>query len=177
VDELVATFVDLWAGMVSVGVGYALTLGRQPSPENVEPLSWALFEKGLQLSSTQYLGSLTRLQQVTRQLVAHWLEIDVLLTPALGQRQVEIGAIDPCREDDPMLSLIPDSSDFTPYTAVWNVTGQPAISLPLYQGDDGLPTAVQLVGPPIGEEILLSLGAQLEAERPWADRRPERVTA
>jgi amidase len=174
-DEIVATFVDLWAGMVSIGVGYALTLGRQPSPENVEPLSWALFEKGLALSSTQYLGSLTRLQQISRELIAHWSDIDVLLTPALGQRQVEIGTIDACREDDPMLALIPDASDFTPYTAVWNVTGQPAISLPLFQGEDGLPTAVQLVGPPIGEETLLSLGAQLEAERPWADRRPELV--
>ena len=174
-DEVVATFVDLWAGMVSVGIAYAITLGRQPSPENLEPLSWALFEKGLQLSSTQYLGSLTRLQQLTRQLVAHWAEIDVLLTPALGQRQLEIGSIDPCRDDDPMQALIPDSSNFTPYTAIWNVTGQPAMSLPLFQGDDGLPTAVQLVGPPVGEELLIALGAQLEAELPWADRRPELV--
>ena len=57
------------------------------------------------------------------------------------------------------------------------MTGQPAISLPLFHGDDGLPLAVQLVGPPAGEDILLSLGAQLEAARPWADRRPELVSA
>ena len=174
-DEIVSTFVDLWAGLVSVGIAYAMTLGRQPSPEKVEPLSWALFEKGLGLSSTQYLGSLTRLQQLTRELVAHWSDIDVLVTPALGQRPVEIGSIDACREDDPMQALIPDASDFTPYTAIWNVTGQPAVSLPLFHGDDGLPTAVQLVGPPAGEEVLIALGSQLEAERPWADRRPETV--
>ena len=59
---------------------------------------------------------------------------------------------------------------FTPFTAIVNVTGQPAISLPLYQGDDGLPTAVQLIGPPAREEVLLSLASQLEAALPWADR-------
>ncbi len=57
------------------------------------------------------------------------------------------------------------------------MTGQPAISLPLFHGDDGLPTAVQLAGPPAGEGTLLALAAQLEAARPWADRRPEPAAA
>jgi len=174
-DEIVATFMDMWAGMVSLGIAFAGTLGYEPSPEKVEPLSWDLFEKGLQLPSTKYLGSVTRLQQISRELIGWWSDIDVLLTPGLGQRPVPIGAINPQQEDDPFTALIPDSSDFTPYTAVWNVTGQPAISLPLFQGDDGLPTSIQLVGPPIGEELLLSLASQLEVERPWADRRPELV--
>jgi amidase len=172
-DEIVETFVDLWAGQVSLGVAFAGTLGYEIKPESVEPLSWHLFEKGLQLPTTKYLGSQARLQQISRELVGWWSGIDVLLTPGLGQRPVPIGAINPQREDEPFQALIPDASDFTPYTAVWNVTGQPAISVPLLHGDDGLPTSIQLVGPPIGEEILLSLGAQLEAERPWADRRPE----
>jgi amidase len=64
------------------------------------------------------------------------------------------------------------SGYFTPFTAIFNVTGQPAISLPLYQGEDGLPTAVQLVGPPAREEVLLSLAVQLEAAQPWSDRVP-----
>jgi amidase len=174
-DEIVATFVDLWAGMVSLGVAYGATLGYTPSPENVEPLSWDLFQKGLQLPSTKYLGSLTRLQQISRELISWWSDIDVLLTPGLGQRPVPIGTIDPQKQDDPFTALIPDSSDFTPYTAVWNVTGQPAISLPLLHGEDGLPTSIQLVGPPIGEELLLTLASQIEAARPWADRRPELV--
>ena len=172
-DEIVETFVDLWAGLVSLGVAFAGTLGYEIKPEKMEPLSWNLFEKGLQVPSTKYLGSQARLQQISRQLVGWWSDIDVLLTPGLGQRPVPIGTINPQREDDPFQALIPDASDFTPYTAVWNVTGQPAISLPLYHGDDGLPTSIQLVGPPIGEEILLSLGSQLEAEQPWVDRRPE----
>jgi amidase len=176
-DEIIATFVDLWCGMVSVGVAYAGVLGYEITEERVEPLSWDLFQKGLQLPSTKYLGSLTRLQQISRELVGWWSDIDVLLTPGLGKRPVPIGAINAQKEDDPFTALIPDASDFTPYTAVWNVTGQPAISLPLFQGDDGLPTSIQLVGPPIGEELLLSLSSQIEAERPWADRRPELVGA
>ena len=175
-EEIVATFIDLWAGMVSLGVAYASTLGYEPAPEKVEPLSWDLFQRGLQLPSTKYLGSQTRLTQISRELIGWWSDIDVLLTPGLGQRPVPIGTINPQNEDDPFSALIPDSSDFTPYTAVWNVTGQPAISLPLLQGDDGLPTSIQLVGPPIGEELLLSLASQVEAEQPWADRRPELVS-
>jgi len=59
---------------------------------------------------------------------------------------------------------------FTPFAAIWNITGQPAISLPQYQGEDGLPLGVQLVGPPLGEGKLLSLATELEAARPWAQR-------
>jgi amidase len=59
---------------------------------------------------------------------------------------------------------------FSPFTAMWNVSGQPAISLPLYQGGDGLPLGVQLVGQPLGEGTLLALASQLEAALPWAER-------
>ena len=61
---------------------------------------------------------------------------------------------------------------FTPFTAVFNVTGQPAVSLPLHWTDDGLPIGVQLVGPPLGEALLFRVSSQLEAARPWLDRRP-----
>jgi amidase len=57
------------------------------------------------------------------------------------------------------------------------VTGQPAASVPLVQSPDGLPIGIQLIGPPAGEELLLSLSAQLESARPWADRRPELARA
>ena len=63
--------------------------------------------------------------------------------------------------------------DFTPFTPLFNVTGQPAVTLPLHEWDDGMPMAVQLVGPPAGEATLLSLSAQLEQAEPWADRRPQ----
>jgi amidase len=68
------------------------------------------------------------------------------------------------------------SATFTPFTAIVNVTGQPAIALPLYHGDDGMPTAVQLIGRPAREEVLLALGNQLEHALPWADRIPALAT-
>ena len=61
---------------------------------------------------------------------------------------------------------------FTPFTAAFNVTGQPAVSLPLHWTDDGLPIGVQLVGPPLGDALLLRIAAQLEAAQPWSERRP-----
>ena len=99
-----------------------------------------------------------------------WDDHDVVLTPALAQRPVRIGEIDGC-SDEPWEDFR-RSGEFTPYTALFNVTGQPAVSLPLFEGDDGLPLAVQLAGRPAGEGELLALAAQVEAARPWAERRP-----
>jgi amidase len=65
------------------------------------------------------------------------------------------------------------SGHFTPYTAICNVTGLPAIVLPLYQGEDGLPLSAHLIGRPLSEDLLLSLAAQVEAAHPWAERMPE----
>jgi amidase len=65
------------------------------------------------------------------------------------------------------------SGSFTPYTAIVNVTGLPAVSLPLYHGEDGLPTAVQLIGPPAREEVILQLATQLQHALPWTARHPE----
>ena len=73
-----------------------------------------------------------------------WDGYDLVLTPALAKRPVRHGEIDPCGEN-PAYEF-KKSGEFTPYTAPFNVTGQPAISVPLYHGDDGLPLAVQLVG-------------------------------
>src|SRR5438874_1865062 len=89
---------------------------------------------------------------------------------------IEIGALEP-KEDEPPVQMLMNAGQWVPFTPVWNVTGQPAISLPLHQTDAGLPVGVQLVGPPAGEELLLSLAAQIEAAEPWADRRPALAVA
>ena len=100
----------------------------------------------------------------------------MLLTPTVAQPPLPIGALAP-KEGEPAMQWLMNAAGWVPFTPIWNVTGQPAISLPLDQIADGLPIGVQLVGPPAGEELLLSLAAQLEAARPWAERRPELVAA
>ena len=96
--------------------------------------------------------------------------LDVVVTPALGARPLRTGEVHG-RGPDPWGNY-QRSGAFTPYTAMMNVTGQPAVSLPLYQGADGLPLAVQLIGQPAREDVLLALSAQLEAALPWTQRRP-----
>jgi len=169
--ELLPVFTVLWSTMISFSVLFGgMVSGREPTAEHVEPLTWALHQQGMQTTAPQYVGALTQLQGVARGIVGWFSDYDVIVTPALAQRPVRIGEIDACSED-PMAEFA-KSAAFTPFTAVLNITGQPAISLPLYEGDDGLPLSVQLVGPPAGEALLLSLATQLETALPWAARRP-----
>jgi amidase len=101
--------------------------------------------------------------------VGFWDEVDVLLTPTLALPPVPIGWQEAVEGAIPQLLR---NVEFTPFTAVANLTGQPAMSLPLHWSDDGLPVGVHAIGPPAGEAILLQLAAEVERTQPWADRRP-----
>jgi amidase len=175
-QELLETFTLAFGTPIAMGMFFGgLVTGREPSEELVEPLSWTMWTGIRERSALDYLLARTQLGAVSRSIIALWEEYDVVLTPALAQRPVEIGEIDAC-SDDPWEDFR-QSGLFTPYTALFNVSGQPAISVPLFHGDDGLPTAVQIAGRPADEATLLSLAAQLETARPWADRRPELAAA
>jgi amidase len=95
---------------------------------------------------------------------------DVILTPTLAQPPVPLGYFtaggDPAEDFERQKA-------FTPFTALFNLTGQPAMSLPLHWSADGLPIGIQLVGRPYDELTLIALGAQLEQARPWLGRHPE----
>jgi amidase len=145
--------------------------GREPEEKDVEPLTWLMWERSRSQDTLTLLVAQARLESVARSVVSFLAPYDAVLTPALGRRPVPIGEIHG-RGPDPW-DHYERSGHFTPYTAIVNVTGQPAIALPLYHGEDGLPTAVQLIGPPAREEVLLALAAQLERALPWAERRPE----
>ncbi len=144
--------------------------GREPTEADVEPLTWEIWKNAREHDTLSYLSAQGRLESVARSIVAFLAPYDAVLTPALAQRPVAINEIHG-RGPDPWGNYR-RSGYFTPYTAIVNITGLPAIALPLFHGDDGLPTAVQLIGRPAREEALLSLGAQLEQAQPWADRRP-----
>jgi amidase len=160
--DALGLFIEVFGPQVSLGIMYGqLLAGRAPEDDEIEPLSKVIFERAQALPSIGYLGAVAQLQAVARGIVAFFAEYDLLLTPALAERPVPIGEIHGCGED-PMEDLL-RSGRFTPFTSLFNVTGQPAISVPLGFGDDGLPTAAHLVAKPLGEDTLLQVAAQMEA--------------
>ncbi|HEV3320871.1 MAG TPA: amidase [Solirubrobacteraceae bacterium] len=157
---------------VSLAIAFSGTVaGREPTADDMEPMSWAIYSMVQKMNAVQGLGATVRLQAFTRRLVEFLQPYDALLTPALAERPLPLGTLDPAAPN-PMATFT-RSGLFTPFTPVFNASGQPGISLPLFHGEDGLPLAVQLVGRPAQEGLLLSLATQLEAARPWAERRPE----
>jgi amidase len=175
-QDLLRVFTLIFGTPVAMGLFFgAQVTGREPSEELVEPLTWTIWNGIRERTALDYLLARTQLSASSRAIVALWDDFDVVMTPALAQRPVRIGEIDAC-SDDPWEDFR-RSGEFTPYTAVFNVTGQPAISVPLFHGEDDLPLGVQLAGRPADEATLLSLAAQLETARPWADRRPEPAAA
>jgi amidase len=120
------------------------------------------------LGAVEGLAATIRLQAHTRTLISFLQPYDALLTPSLAERPLPLGTLDTWAPD-PMAAFT-RSGLFTPFTPIINASGQPAISLPLYHGEDGLPLGVQLIGRPAGEAALLALAAQLEEAQPWAQR-------
>jgi amidase len=175
-DDLLRVFTAVFGTPIAAAAFYGgLVTGREPSAELMEPLSWTFWEGIRERTAVDYYLARTQLGALSRQIVAVWDDYDVVLLPSLAQRPVRIGELDP-RSDEPWEDFR-RSGEFTPYTALFNTSGQPAISLPVFHGEDGLPVGVQLAGRPADEATLLSLSAQLEAAAPWADRRPALATA
>lgn len=164
------------------GPGIAMTVmiggriaRREPTRDDVEPLTWAMWEHAREQDTVAYLAAEGRLEYVARRIVTSIAPYDAVITPALAKRPLLIGEVHGRGPDE--WDHYRRSGHFTPYTAIVNVTGLPAISLPLYQGEDGLPAAVQVIGRPAGEAGLLALAGQLEEALPWAERRPELTPA
>ena len=178
-DGLRELFGVVFSNHIALSIGYSgAVAGRGVggiSSEDMEPMSWAIFSMMQGLSAIEGMGAAVRLQQFARRLVSFLAPYDALLTPALAERPLPIGTLDTAAPEP--MSTFTRSGLFTPFTPVFNASGQPGISLPLYHGEDGLPLAVQLVGRPAGEGALLALAAQLEAALPWAQRRPAFVRA
>jgi amidase len=171
VPDVLRLFTSSFAPAVSLQIAWmAMVNGREPTEADMEPLSWALWSISQKQNSIETMGGEIQLQQFSRQLVTWADEYDALLMPSLAEAPVTLGTMDACAPD--AMATFARSGKFTPFTAIFNVTGQPAISLPLYQREDGLPLGVQLVGRPAQEGALLALSAQIEAAAPWADRRP-----
>jgi len=167
--NLLPDFTRAFGPMVSIvtAIGGRIR-GREPTEDDVEPLTWMLYERARTQDTLTFLSSEGRLQSVARSLVSWMAPFDIVLTPTLARPPIRIGEVHG-RGPDPWENY-QRSGHFTPYTAICNVTGQPAIALPLYHSEDGLPLSVQLIGRPAREDMLLSLAGQLEQARPWAER-------
>jgi len=165
-------FLTRWAAAQAAALGQiGAAIGREIGAADVEPLTWALAEIGRERDSGRYLRAVGLHQAVTRAIAAwHESGFDLLLTPTMAEPPVPLGTHDDSGPD-PLAAFtrgVPQGA----FTAIVNVTGQPAISLPLRWSADGLPVGVQLVAAYGREDLLIRVAAQLECARPWADRTP-----
>ncbi len=171
--DLVTNFIVRWTAAQDYNLKHwGGAIGRELGPEDVEPCTWALAEQGRSHTGGDLLLAIEAAQRSSRRLAGWWAEdgFDLLLTPTCAEPPPRLGEFEapPDNPLAPLLRAIP----FGTFTAGFNSTGQPAISLPLHITADGLPVGVQLVAAYGREDLLLRVAAQLEQAHPWADRIP-----
>jgi len=169
---IIEPFLTRWAAGQAQALDQLGMVGGKPiSREDVEPLTWALAEIGRARSAGDYLTAVGQHQVMSRIIAGvHESGFDLLLSPTMGEPPPPIGSFDDSGPE-PMAAF---ERAFLSgcFTAAFNATGQPAISLPLHWSEEGLPIGVQLVAPLGREDLLLRVASQLEQAAPWADRTP-----
>ena len=141
-------------------------VGRRFETGDMEADTQALVELGRKYSATDYLASVEWFHSYTRQMASWWQEFDLLLTPVIAEPPPKIGELRDPRTGTKRLR------ELLLFTAQFNITGQPAISLPMHSSKEGLPIGVQLVAAMHGESLLLQVGQQLEDASSWYNRKP-----
>jgi amidase len=149
---------------------WARILNREPAADQFEPPTAMLYEMGKQHSASAYLGAVEEVQIIARDMAKFLTKYDVLLTPTLNEPPVPLGYFAPVPEN-PMQGWF-RSGDFSSFTTICNLTGQPAMSVPLCWNTEGLPIGTHFIGRFGDEATLFRLAAQLEEASPWAGRRP-----
>jgi amidase len=170
--DMVEPFLVRWAAGQAQALDQLGAVGGKPiGPEDVEPLTWALAETGRERSAGEYLAAVGQHQIMSRMIAGiHESGFDLLLTPTLGEPPPPLGSFDDSGPDP--MAAFERAFLCGCFTAAFNATGQPAISLPLHWSESGLPVGVQLVAPLGREDLLLRVASQLEQAVPWADRMP-----
>jgi len=167
--SLMGAFTAFWGGGLSAGIDAISKLTRQtPSRELFEGLTWALYVAGKNVSASDYLQGKDLFNGASREMGRFHETYDVWITPTLGRPPEKNGVFDFDNTD--LTKSFEPQIDYVPFTAMQNVTGQPAMNIPLYWNKDNLPIGTQFVAP-FGDELtLLKLAAQLEKSNPWFDR-------
>jgi amidase len=171
-DELRAAF----GGIVAANLAFLIHVvgpmfGMAPSPDNIEASNWALAERGRRLSASDLLGFQAMMNTISRQVGGFFTQFDVLLTPTLPGPLLPLGELDMSSAATAELFL-EKCTEVSPYTPVFNLTGNPAMSVPLHHDPDGLPRGMHFVGRHGDEATLFRLAGQLEQAAPWDARRP-----
>jgi amidase len=143
--------------------------GEAIGPDDVEPGNRFLADVGAQVTGVDYVRAIEAMQGWSRAVAAWWDDYDVLVTPTSPEPPVRLGDLAPTNTDPEVATRM---GELVSFTSPFDITGQPAISLPLHWNDDGLPIGVQLVAAYGREDVLLRVSAQLEAASPWKDRHP-----
>ncbi len=164
--------IALWtSGFAAWMDGVSALLGRPLGEECFEATTWATLQHGRGLTAAQVQTAFVGLNQVTREVGHFFEEYDVLLTPTFAVPPFRLGTLD---ANAPMsyMEFFQRQAAMCPFTALFNATGQPAMSVPLFWSEEGLPIGVQFAGRWGDEATLFRLAGQLEQARPWADRWP-----
>jgi amidase len=163
--ELIAALLTIW-NVSSAGVPLA-------HPDRVEPRNAALREATRTVDSWTYAESVQETQRLSRRIVEAFTSgYDLLVTPTMACLPPLIGSLRAADGEDPLTTLL-NSYPMNVFTALFNVTGQPAISVPVHQDEaTGLPVGVQVAAAPWREDLLIQAARALELALPWAGRRP-----
>ena len=168
---VVPTFLTLMAANTAVNLASHPSAGRAAREDEVERITWLSAKMAESVSGADYVRATQTMHRLGRQMADFHRGYDILLTPGLATgTAVKLGWLDMTMEDvDEYWRRV---FHFSPFTVWFNITGQPAIMLPIGTNADGLPVAVQAVAPYGDEATLFRFSAQLEAARPWFDRKP-----
>ncbi|BBX98288.1 6-aminohexanoate-cyclic-dimer hydrolase [Mycobacterium lacus] len=162
-------FMALWATQLALAArGFSDTLGREVTADDIEPVNWVFIEGARRVTAVDYAAAQAAVYAFRRALQQWWADgWDLLLTPTVAEPPPPLTefANNPEHPTEPMRR----GGQFAAFTPPFNMSGQPAISLPLYRNADGLPIGIQLVAAYGREDVLIRLAAQLESAHPWFD--------
>src|SRR5262249_34429820 len=167
---VVPTFLTIAAANTVYNLMGHPTAGRAPRPDEVERVTWVTARMGDRVTGADYVRAIHTAHRLGRQMAQFHERHDVLLTPGLATLPVKLGWIDMTMDDvDEYWRRV---FTFSPFTVWFNLTGQPAMMLPVGRSAEGLPIAVQLAARHGDEATLFRLAGQLEKARPWWDKKP-----
>src|SRR5579872_1470256 len=163
----------IWAAFTALSIDIAAkTSGRKPSLDNLEAVTLACYEDGKRITALELLYAQAHGNMLSRSVGTFFENVDALVTPTIARPPVPLGEMNQNKKGMTAMEWTRQVFAYCPFTPLFNTTGQPAISLPLYWTPAGLPIGVQIVGRFAEEATLIRLASQMEQARPWSQRKP-----